>query len=110
MRSLALTLALVASAARADTPEVFGLPVDKVLHASISANLTAGLSGILIRAGVKPAAALLIGAGTVLAIGALKEVVYDWLLHKGTPDAADFAFDALGTGAGAVAVGLVVSW
>jgi hypothetical protein len=130
MRPLALTLALVASVARADVAteraawvegpppslqstsapaggEAFGLPVDKVLHASLSACLDLGLSAALVAGGVSKTGALLTAAGATLALGAAKELVWDFALGRGSPELADFVFDVLGTGAAFVSVALL---
>lgn len=109
MRPALLALALLSMPAMAE-PEAFGLPLDKVLHASISANLNLGCVAVATRAGAPHLWALgLCSAGTLL-VGALKEVVWDLAMRRGTPDAVDFAFDCLGTGAGAVVAGLVLQW
>lgn len=109
MRPLLLA-ALLSSSALASEPEAFGLPLDKVLHASLSANLEAACMGISIKLGTDPKWAALGCTAGVLLIGGLKELVWDLALHKGTPDVADFIADTIGTGAGLIAVGLVLRW
>ena len=43
----------------------------------------------------------LIGLATAAVVGALKEIIWDWLLKKGTPELLDFVATVLG-GVGAV--------
>lgn len=38
-------------------------------------------------------------AGITLALGAGKEIVYDWWMGKGTPELADFVADVVGVAA-----------
>ena len=66
---------------------------DKLKH------LLAGLA-IAIMAGlfVYP----LIGLATTAVIGVLKEIIWDWLLKKGTPELLDFVATVLGGVLGAV--------
>ena len=42
----------------------------------------------------------LIGLATAAVIGAFKEIVWDWLLKKGTPELLDFLATCLGGGIG----------
>lgn len=42
----------------------------------------------------------LIGLATAAVVGALKEIVWDWLLKKGTPELLDFLATCLGGGIG----------
>ena len=44
----------------------------------------------------------LIGLITAAIVGALKEIIWDWLLKKGTPELLDFAATVLGGVLGAV--------
>ena len=42
--------------------------------------------------------AVYLGTASMLMIGILKEVVWDWLLGKGVPSLADITSDAMGVG------------
>ena len=66
---------------------------DKKLHllAGLALSILAGLF-------VYPMFGLLIAA----AVGALKEIIWDWLLKKGTPELLDFVATVLGGVLGAV--------
>jgi hypothetical protein len=44
----------------------------------------------------------LIGLAAAAVIGALKEIIWDWLLKKGTPELLDFVATVLGGVLGAV--------
>ena len=44
----------------------------------------------------------LIGLATAAVVGALKEIIWDWLLKKGTPELLDFVATVLGGVLGAV--------
>ena len=44
----------------------------------------------------------LIGLATAAVIGALKEIIWDWLLKKGTPELLDFVTTVAGGVLGAV--------
>jgi hypothetical protein len=57
------------------------IPQDKLLHF---------IGGIVL--------GVVFGAWVAVVIGALKEVVYDYLLKKGTPEFDDFLATALGGG------------
>jgi hypothetical protein len=109
VKALALIAALVSLPAMAE-PEAFGMPIDKVLHASISANLEMGCVAVVRGLGASPQWALGGCALGVLALGAAKELVWDLAMRRGAPEVADFAFDVLGTGAGLVVAGLVLRW
>ncbi len=63
------------------------LQKDKVMHfcAGLALSLLAGLF-------VSPMFGLLIAA----AVGALKEIIWDWLLKKGTPELLDFVATVAG--------------
>jgi hypothetical protein len=69
------------------------VPKDKVMHfcAGLALSILAGLFAY-------PMFGLLIAA----AVGALKEIVWDWLLKKGTPELLDFVATVLGGVLGAV--------
>jgi hypothetical protein len=69
------------------------MPKDKKLHllAGLALSILAGLF-------VYP----LIGLATVAVVGALKEVIWDWLLKKGTPEFLDFVATVAGGVLGAV--------
>lgn len=71
------------------------LPLDKLLHASISANLVLGVTAVARMAGLPPRWALLLGSGVALVVGALREVL-------GNGDWQDMAANGLGVGAGVV--------
>ena len=68
------------------TQEV-GMPKDKQKH------LLAGLA-LALSAGLLFCP--LVGLATAAVIGALKEIVWDWLLKRGTPEFLDFVATALG--------------
>ena len=44
----------------------------------------------------------LIGLATAAVVGALKEIIWDWLLKKGTPEVLDFVATVAGGVLGAV--------
>ena len=69
------------------------MPKDKKLH------LLAGLA-LAIIAGLLFCP--LIGLATAAVVGALKEIVWDWLLKKGTPEILDFVATVAGGVLGAV--------
>jgi hypothetical protein len=71
---------------------------DKLLHITASAGLVALLS---LQIGTIPAFVL------VLTVGALKEVFWDGLLHKGDPGALDFLADLVGALCGAALATMV---
>ena len=66
---------------------------DKLKH------LLAGI-GISLVFGVQ--FSLLIGLITAAIVGALKEIIWDWLLKKGTPEFLDFVATVAGEAIGAV--------
>lgn len=69
------------------------IPKDKKLH------LLAGLAlSLLMGLLFCP----LIGLATAAVVGALKEIIWDWLLKKGTPELLDFVATVLGGVLGAV--------
>lgn len=74
------------------------LKSDKLLHMSISANLTLGSVALTRRWGVPRRWALLIGFGTALAAGVAKEL-WDFA-GNGQAEWADLAADLIGTAAG----------
>jgi hypothetical protein len=86
------------------------MPLDKLLHASLSANLAFGFSAVLVHFGIPPVHAAWIGASAALSLGLAKELLWDLGLHRGTPDPFDFAADAVGTAAGLVAFGLTLNF
>ena len=63
------------------------MPRDKKLHL-LSGLALSILAGLLF--------CPLIGLATTAVGGALKEIVWDWLLKKGTPDLLDFAATVAG--------------
>jgi len=69
------------------------MPKDKKLHllAGLALSILAGLSFCP-----------LIGLATVAVVGALKEIIWDWLLKKGTPELLDFVATVAGGVLGAV--------
>jgi hypothetical protein len=71
----------------------FILQKDKLKHAiaGVALSIVAGLF-------VYP----LIGLATAAVVGALKEIIWDWLLKKGTPELLDFVATVLGGALGAV--------
>ena len=66
---------------------------DKLKH------LLAGI-GVSLVLGVQ--FSLLIGLITAAIVGALKEIIWDWLLKKGTPEFLDFVATVAGEAIGAV--------
>ncbi len=66
---------------------------DKLKHAiaGVALSIVAGLF-------VYP----LIGLATAAVVGALKEIIWDWLLKKGTPELLDFVATVAGGVLGAV--------
>ena len=50
----------------------------------------------------------LIGLITVAIVGALKEIIWDWLLKKGTPEFMDFLATAFGGAIAYMAVKLIL--
>lgn len=77
------------------------IPLDKLLHASLSANLQLGLTALLALV-LDPDPALFFGAMLAVAIGAAKELIHDRFLGRGTPELLDMAANLLGVGAGVV--------
>jgi len=71
----------------------FILQKDKLKHAiaGVALSIVAGLF-------VYP----LIGLATAAVVGALKEIIWDWLLKKGTPELLDFVATVAGGVLGAV--------
>ena len=69
------------------------MPKDKQKHllAGLALSILAGLF-------VYP----LIGLATAAVVGALKEIIWDWLLKKGTPELLDFVATVAGGVLGAV--------
>ena len=69
------------------------MPKDKKLHilAGIALAIIAGLLFCP-----------LIGLATAAVVGALKEIIWDWLLKKGTPELLDFVATVAGGVLGAV--------
>jgi hypothetical protein len=72
---------------------VIAIPKDKQKHllAGLALSILAGLF-------VYP----LIGLATAAVVGALKEIIWDWLLKKGTPELLDFVATVAGGVLGAV--------
>jgi hypothetical protein len=109
-----LALTLSSSAMAASGEETFGLPTDKVLHASISACLALGLTGLLVALHVPKKTALWLGPALSFGVGIGKEVV-DLATTPSAQRSArlldsvgDLAFDALGDGSSLVAVALTM--
>jgi len=50
----------------------------------------------------------LIGLITAAIVGALKEIIWDWLLKKGTPEFMDFLATALGGAIAYMAIKLIL--
>ena len=69
------------------------VPKDKVMHfcAGLALSMLAGLLYTPFW-----------GLATAAVVGALKEIIWDWLLKKGTPELLDFAATVLGGALGAV--------
>jgi hypothetical protein len=69
------------------------MPKDKKLHilAGLALSLAAGLLFCPI-----------VGLATAAVVGALKEIIWDWLLKKGTPELLDFVATVAGGVLGAV--------
>lgn len=74
------------------------LPADKANH--IIDSLVLFLLGAIASqaAGFDPTRQCIHGASFSLLVGALKELVYDWWMGKGTPSWADFGADCVGVG------------
>jgi len=72
---------------------VIAIPKDKQKHflAGLALSLLAGLLFCPI-----------VGLATAAVVGALKEIIWDWLLKKGTPELLDFVATVLGGALGAV--------
>ena len=69
------------------------VPKDKVMHFCAGLALSI-LAGLLL--------CPLIGLATAAVVGALKEIIWDWLLKKGTPELLDFVATVAGGVLGAV--------
>ena len=69
------------------------LRADKLKHFSAGLALSL-LAGLLF--------CPIVGLATAVMVGALKEVIWDWLLKKGTPEFLDFVATVLGGALGAV--------
>ncbi len=69
------------------------IPKDKKLHllAGLALSILAGLLFCPI-----------VGLATAAVVGALKEIIWDWLLKKGTPEFLDFVATVAGGVLGAV--------
>jgi len=80
---------------------VIAIPKDKKLH------LLAGLA-LALSAGLLFCP--LIGLATAAVIGALKEIVWDWLLKRGTPEWFDFMATVVGGVVGYTLLTLLGSW
>ena len=93
--------ATVRSEATAPSASADGVPLDKLLHASISANLVLGFAAIAHAFGAPDWLALAVGAGVSLAFGVVRELV-------GNRDPLDMAANGLGVGAGVVVSGLLL--
>ena len=74
------------------------MPKDKTLHllAGLALSLVAGLLFCP-----------LIGLATAAVVGALKEIIWDWLLKKGTPEFLDFVATVAGGAIGYILLGLI---
>ncbi len=72
---------------------MIAIPKDKQKHflAGLALSLLAGLLFCPI-----------VGLATAAVVGALKEIIWDWLLKKGTPELLDFVATVLGGALGAV--------
>ena len=72
---------------------MIAIPKDKQKHflAGLALSLLAGLLFCPI-----------VGLATAAVVGALKEIIWDWLLKKGTPEFLDFVATVLGGVLGAV--------
>ena len=69
------------------------MPQDKKKHVYAGLALSL-LMGILL--------CPLVGLATAAVVGALKEIIWDWLLKKGTPEFLDFVATVAGGALGAV--------
>ena len=74
------------------------MPKDKKLHLldGLALSLVAGLLFCP-----------LIGLATAAVVGALKEIIWDWLLKKGTPEFMDFVATVAGGVVGYILLGLI---
>jgi hypothetical protein len=69
------------------------IPKDKKLHLLVGLALSI-LAGLLF--------CPIVGLATAAVVGALKEIIWDWLLKKGTPELLDFVATVAGGALGAV--------
>lgn len=81
------------------------LELDRMLHASVSANLSIGITTLLVKFGIPPPYAIAVGHGGALLIGYFKEFVLD-----SRPDMWDLAANAIGTQVGSATVALALSF
>lgn len=106
-RTTLLILLLLPRAARADGADPwFGQ--DKFLHFGASSAITTmtyGLGGLALESRTSRA---ILAAGTSLAIGGGKELIYD-RSGRGDPSWRDFTWDVLGTAFG-LGVSLLIDW
>lgn len=91
----ALALALLLSASPAD------VPLDKVAHASVSANLVLGGAAVAHALGAPRWVALGVGVGLATVAGLLRELL-------GNRDAWDLAANAVGIAAGSATYAVIV--
>ena len=81
-------------------------PLDKTLH--FSAGYLTSVSGYIIAKKLNAKHPMIIGISSSILVGAGKEIVYDYLLKKGTPTVNDFIWTAIGGGYGVITIKLVI--
>lgn len=84
-----LPTTVVGEASPSVAPGSGELPMDKLLHASLTANLSLGLTALCRVVGFNARASMLIGGGLALVVGLAKELVWDLALRRGTFDVGD---------------------
>ena len=77
--------------------------LDKLLHASLSANISFGVSELVLKLTHEPGLAWLAGMGAAAFIGLAKEFLWDLALGRGQFDGDDLMWDAFGTVGGGMA-------
>jgi putative lipoprotein len=108
-RALALTVLLLAGAARAEADPWWG--PDKALHLGVAAGLSLSAGWVLHGLGVPAPLDAALGAGLTVLLGAAKEAAD--ALGLGTPSWRDLTWDVVGAVTGALlalAVDALLTW